>query len=333
VDIFISIATPGPVVHDAYWPSGVGAMLPEFSVTVQPISPFWPRFKRGHLLLLLALTGWTAILVALALYRGGRTSDNLNWAMSTTLAQGFLMLVSFAAFTALDHARLRFLALAGMLAAALMLALLPVFAWWQITDAWHIQPINEIAHDPMCRLAATGVLSAGLMCLVPFILIPRMQRVGRIMQLTTILYLVFAYLAAVLYLWRIETQRIEEALTTLLIPAGACMLGVFTLHKFLEIRHPDPLTSVTPAVHIRCPRCQCAQALALGDSRCRRCRLRISIAVEEPRCPNCQFNLHQLTRPICPECGFHLDAEDVPAENAGDTAAPDGAGSIALDRL
>ena len=310
-------------------------MRSEVSITMQPLSPLWARFKRGILLLLLVLTGWTAVVVALAVYRGGRSPDNLNWALGTTLAQGFLLLVSFAAFTALDHARLRLPALAGMVAAALMLTLLPVFAWWQITDSWHIQPLNQLAHDRMSQLAATGVLTAGLMCLIPFILIPHMRRVGRIVQLTTVLYLSVAYLAAVLYLWRIDTQRIEEALTTLLIPAGACMLGVFALHKFLEIRHPDPLTSVASSVHIRCPRCQCEQALALGDSRCRRCRLRISIAVEEPRCPNCQFNLHQLTRPICPECGFHLDEEDVPGDagaapvdgSAGDSVAPDAAGT------
>ena len=281
-----------------------------------------PRFKRGILLLLLALTGWTAILLAQAVYSGGRTPLNLNWALGTTLAQGFLLLVSFAAFTALDHARLRLMALAGMVAAVLMLTLLPVFAWWQITDALHIRAFNQIAHDRLFQLAATGFLSAGLLCLVPFILMPRMQRVARIVQWTTILYLACAYLAAVLYLWRIDTQRIEEVLTMLLIPAGACMLGVFALHKFLEIRQPDPLTSVASTVQVCCPRCQCAQTLALGESRCCRCRLRISIAVEEPRCPNCRFNLHRLTRPVCPECGFHLDAQDVPPPGE---ALPEGA--------
>ena len=306
-------------------------MLSEIPLTPHPVSPLLSRFKRGILLLLLLLTGWTAILVALAVYRGGRTPDNLNWALSTTLAQGFLLLVSFAAFTALDHPRLRLLALAGMVAAALMLALLPPFAWWQITDSWHVQPLTQLAHDRLAQLAATGVLTAGLLCLIPFILIPPMRRVGRIVQLTTVLYLSVAYLAAVLYLWRIDTRRIEDALTTLLIPAGACMLGVFALHKFLEIRHPDPLTSVTPTVTIRCPRCQCEQALPLGDSRCRHCRLHISIAVEEPRCPNCHFNLHQLTRPICPECGFHLDADDVPdsAVVPGNAGVPPAAGSEA----
>ncbi len=293
------------------------------ALAAAPLSFLLPRFKRAILLLLLALAGWTAILLALALYRTGRSPQTMGWALAVILAQAFLMLVSFAAFTALDHPRLRLPALVGMLAAAFMLAALPIFGWWWITDPYLLHRVRpDPAHYRMFQLAATGFLTAGLMCLIPFILVPRMRRVARIVQLTTILYLSFAWLAGLLYLWRIDTQRLDDALTTLLIPAGACMLGVFALHKFMEIRHPDPLTSVTPTLHVRCPRCQCPQELALGESRCHRCRLRFSIAVEEPRCPNCHFNLHQLTRPICPECGFHLDADDVPADSPPAPAMP-----------
>jgi hypothetical protein len=287
------------------------------AVTLEPVSPILQQFKRAILLLLLALTGWTAILLAMAVYRAGRSPQTMGWALEVTLAQAFLMLVSFAAFAALDHAKLRLPALAGMIAASVMLAALPVFAWWQITNPmllrqnYHLDP----AHFRMFQIAGTGFLAAGLMCLVPFILVPRMRRVARIVQLTTILYLSCACLAALLYLWQIDTQRLDEVLTTLLIPAGACMLGVFALHKFM--------TSVAPALHVRCPRCQCEQELALGESRCHRCRLRFSIAVEEPRCPVCHFNLHQLTRPICPECGFHLDADDVPARAGPSATAGD----------
>jgi hypothetical protein len=284
------------------------------ALTLAPVSPLLQHFKRAILLVLLVLTGWTAVLLASALYRAGRSPETMGWALGIILAQAFLMLVSFAAFTALDRPKLCLPALIGMLAAAAMLAVLPVFGWYQITDPMLLRQRAhpDPAHYRMFQLAATGFLTAGLMCLIPFILVPRMRRVARIVQLTTILYLSFAYLAALLYLWRIDTQRLDESLTTLLIPAGACMLGVFALHKFMDIRHPDPLTSVAPTLHVRCPRCQYEQSLALGESRCQRCRLRFTIAVEEPRCPNCHFNLHQLTRPICPECGFHLDADDVP---------------------
>jgi len=269
------------------------------------------RFKRAFLMLLLALTGWSAVVMALAVYKGGRTPDNMAWALGTTLEQGFLILVCFAAFTALDHGKLRPIAILGMTAAAFVLAAMPVFAWRNITDGIHLSPFEQMARDRLTKFAVTAFLSAGLLCLIPFILVPRMRRIGRIVQLTTILYLNVAYICTVLYIWDIDTRRIEDALAMMLIPAGACMMGMFVMHKFLSIRQPDPLTSVAPELRVKCPRCQHDQALALGESRCARCRLHISVHVEEPRCPNCQFNLHNLTRPQCPECGFHLDTEEV----------------------
>lgn len=269
------------------------------------------KFKRGFLLLLLALTGWTAVLVAYALYHTGKSPETMTIALYATLVQGVLLLVSFAAFSALDQRSLRTAALAGLMLAALMLTVVPVFAWWQITSSPFVELGRNLPHLRALGLVETGVLSAALLCLVPFVLIPPMKRIGRIVQLTTILYLSVAYITALLQIWHIDNQRVEEALTTLLIPAGACMLGVFALHKFLEIRPPDPLTSVQEKITIRCPRCLCEQELPVGDSRCQRCRLRIHITVEEPLCPNCHFNLHNLTHPVCPECGMHLDEGDV----------------------
>lgn len=268
-------------------------------------------FKRAILLLLLALTGWTAVLVAYALFRTGKNEATMDIALNTTLAQGVLLLVSFAAFSALDQKSLRHAALLGLMLAALMLALVPVFAWWEITEELHNRTANPQAHRHMLQLVQTGVLTAALLCLVPFVLIPRMKRVARIVQLTTILYLSVAYLTALLKIWRIDTQRVEEALVTLLIPAGACMLGVFAMHKFFEIRPPDPLSTVEEKVTLSCPRCRHEQEVALGTSRCAHCRLRIQIAAEEPLCPNCHYNLHNLTRPVCPECGMQLDQEEV----------------------
>jgi len=269
--------------------------------------------------LLLVLTGWTAVLVAYALFRSGRIAPDpgknpgtVEVAFEGTLAQGGLLLVSFAAFAALERKNLRPLALAGLLSAAFMMAVAPVYTSWQIRGQLAMAILKDPAHVLMTKSVQTGVLTAALLCLVPFVLIPRIQRVGRIVQLTTVLYMSVAYLTALLYIWNIDSQRVSEALTTLLIPAGACMLGVFALHKFLEIRPRDPLTTVQEKVHMRCPRCQCEQDVALGESRCARCRLRITVAVEEPLCPNCHFNLHNLTRPVCPECGFQLDKEDVP---------------------
>jgi hypothetical protein len=268
-------------------------------------------FKRAFLLLLLVLTGWTAVLVAYALFRTGRSPETLGTALYTTLTQGVLLLVCFAAFLALDRKSLRPVALCGLVAAALMLLVVPVFAWWRIASSPFVVVARDLAQVRALSIMKTGVLTAGLLCLVPFVLIPRMQRVGRIVQWTTILYMSVAYITALAQIWDINNPRAQEALTTLLIPAGACMLGVFAVHKFLEIRPPNPLSTVQPTVHLRCPRCQHEQEAPLSDSRCARCRLRIHIAVEEPLCPNCHFNLHHLTRPLCPECGMHLDEEEV----------------------
>jgi hypothetical protein len=107
---------------------------------------------------------------------------------------------------------------------------------------------------------------------------------------------------------------VDEALVTLLIPAGACMMGVYALHLYLSVQKREPFTSVSPVIHVRCPRCQRDQLLGIGESRCAHCRLRIAISVEEPCCPNCRYNLHGLKQPVCPECGHHLDQEDVPAK-------------------
>ncbi len=274
------------------------------------------RFKRAFLLTLLVLTGLAAILIAMAVFRAGHRPDALQWALQWALlgalAHGLMLLVSFAAFTALDRPRIRILALGGMLLAALMLLLVSLTIWWQIA---HFVPGGvgrHFAGDPMQQVVITGLLTAALFCIIPFVLVPQIQRIGRIVQLTSILYLSVAYLAVLLWLWHIDTQRIEEVVATLLIPAGACMLGVFALHKFLEIRRPAALVSVPPAIHIRCPRCQKDQTVGLGASRCTCCRLKFSIEVEEPVCPNCHFNLHGLTRPICPVCGHCLDQEEVP---------------------
>jgi hypothetical protein len=143
-----------------------------------------------------------------------------------------------------------------------------------------------------------------------------MKRVGKIVQWTTVVYLSVAYIITTLRLLKLDTDKVDEAVITLLIPAGACMLGVFALQKFFAVIRPEPFTSVSPVIHVRCPRCQRDQLLGIGESRCADCKLRISIAVEEPVCPNCRYNLHGLKQPICPECGLHLDHDDVPAESS-----------------
>lgn len=273
------------------------------------------HFKRFFLLTVLILTGLAAVLIAMGVMRTGRRPEVLHWAIYGSLAHGWMLLVSFAAFAALDRPRIRVIALGGMLLAAVMLLVVSLMTWWQITHRGALRV--AFGADPMQRVVITGLLTATLLCLTPFVLAPQIKRIGRIVQFTSILYLSVAYVAVLLWLWRIDTQRIEEVVATLLIPAGACILGVFALQKFLDVRRSVPLASVPAGMEIRCPRCQKEQSIGLGESRCSCCRLRFNIEVEEPLCPNCHFNLHGLTRPICPECGHVLDQDDL-----ADASAP-----------
>jgi hypothetical protein len=185
--------------------------------------------------------------------------------------------------------------------------LIPIMAALRI-----LHPLPARTVDLVVPLAQVGLMTAGLFCLVPFVLVPRMKRVGRIVQWTTVVYLTVAYVIVTLRLLRISTDRVDEAVVTLLVPAGACMMGVFALQLYFGIRKPEVFTSVAPVIHVRCPRCQRDQVIGIGESRCTHCKLRIAISVEEPKCPNCQYNLHGLTQPTCPECGLDLDREDVP---------------------
>src|SRR4051812_35774939 len=89
-------------------------------------------FKRVFLLMLLVLTGFAAVTIAAAVWHTGRSSQTSTWAIEGTLAHGFLLLVSFAAYTALDRPRSRVMALLGIAAAGVMFILTPVFVAWRI---------------------------------------------------------------------------------------------------------------------------------------------------------------------------------------------------------
>lgn len=272
------------------------------------------QFKRGFLLSLLALTGLAAVIISLAVYRAGPSGEVLVWAIRGALAYGIMVLMALAAFSALDRRGLRNFALFGLFFAAVMLALLPPYVAWEILEPLRFGKLPDIVHQRMEHLVTTALLTAGLLCLIPFVLIPRMKRVARIVQYTAVLYFVAAYCGTLLALWDVDTEHAQRAVVTLLIPAVTCVFGVFVLQRFFEIRAVDPLSAVAEGMAISCPRCGAGQILGLGESRCVQCRLRISIRVEEPVCPNCNFNLMGLARAVCPECGLHLDAEELPAK-------------------
>jgi hypothetical protein len=287
-------------------------------------------FKRAFLLALLALTGLAAVVTAAAIVTGGsaaaaagaspRAQEVMTWALKCVAGVGFLQVISFAALSALDRERWRFLALPGMLLAALMMLALPLYVWWEVASSPLPPPgvagmAVHMRHLYAERLVETGLILAGVGCLVPFVMVPRMRRVGRILQWTAVLYLTGASLVTLGELWnRTGGEHLPQAVATLLVPAGVCMMGVFVLQQFLSIPPPAKPEdrSVENAVTLTCPRCQTLQMLPEGrPARCSTCRLKIKIDIEEPACPNCGFNLHRLTRPTCPECGFALDAQDV----------------------
>lgn len=270
------------------------------------------RFKRFYLLAMLALTGLAAVITASAVVRGGRSPEAMEWALKCATGVGFMLLVSFGAIAALERRFWRWPAIVGMSLAALMLLLVPIYIWWEIATRGGAGPVARESHLQVQRVLETGLLSAGLLCTAAFTMAPRMKRVGLIAQYTTVLYLTIAFVSVLMWVWNVGGERVEDGVVRLIIPAGACLMGVFVLQKFFEIKVEDPLRAVSAVIHVRCPRCQREQELPEGNSQCATCRLRFSITVEEPRCPNCGFNLHLLTRPICPECGMHLDQKDVP---------------------
>jgi predicted RNA-binding Zn-ribbon protein involved in translation (DUF1610 family) len=290
----------------------------------------WRTFQRVFLLAILALTGLAAVITGAAIITGGsaaaaagaspREQEVMTWAIKCVAGVGFLQVISFAALSALQRERWRFVALPGMLLAAVMMLALPLYVWWEVASAPLPPPgvagvAVHLRHLQAERLVQTGLILSGVLCLVPFVMVPRMRRVGRILQWTAVLYLCGASLVTLGELWnRTGTGHLAQAVATLLIPAGVCMMGVFVLQRFLSIPPPAPLErqSVEDAVQLTCPRCGKPQSLPAGETaRCADCRLKIKVEVEEPACPNCGFNLHRLTRPTCPECGFALDTQDV----------------------
>ncbi len=183
------------------------------------------QFKRGFLLALLALTGLAAIVIGFAVYRAGQSEESLDWAVKGALAYGMLVLMALAAFAALD--RRGTLAFAGLFLAGLMLVVLPAFVAWEIVEPLGMRGAGPVVHLRMERLVEAGLLTAGLFCVIPFVLIPRMKRVARIVQYTAVLYFVAAYCGTLMCLWEVDAQHVERAVVTLLIPAVACMFGVF----------------------------------------------------------------------------------------------------------
>ncbi len=250
-------------------------------------------FKRFFLIALLSLTGLVAIgTVAAALANSGSFMMG-DLVLVTGMGTGFLLLMAFAAFTAIERPYVRIIAIVGIFFAMLMLPVLPVYAWWEASAT----RFGARAHEQsVSQLVVTALLTVAVFCLVPLVMSPRMKTNGRIVQGITVACMVGTYALFLATIWDL-TRSIEsgEALAAGLIFSGAGTLCVFALNKFVGIKVPDPLTSVAGSLHLRCPRCAMEQEVALGESACCGCKLKFRIEVEEPRCPKCGYNLHTLT--------------------------------------
>jgi hypothetical protein len=288
-------------------------------------------FRRIFLLLMLALTGWAAVVTAGAIVvggsaaaaagAGGREQEVMAWALKCVAAVGFLQIVSFAGLTAMEKGRWRIIAIAGMLAAAVMMVFVPIYIWWEVTSGPLAAPgaggmSAALLHLRIERLIQSGLIITGVLCLVPFVMVPRgggMLRVGRILQWTAVLYLLGASIVTLGEIWKVTgAERVPLAIATLLIPAGVCMMGVFILQKYFAAPPKSAFRSTAGQIELKCPRCGNLELVPEGaDSRCSGCCLKISVHVEEPTCPNCGFNLFGLSRPVCPECGLALPREEI----------------------
>ena len=173
------------------------------------------------------------------------------------------------------------------------------------------------SYEILDRLTGVGMITAGLLCLVPWVMVPRLNALGKLVQGATAGAMLLLYGFFWLVIWDAsvvhDMDNVFVALATL---CGAGMLTVFVLNRFFGIKMPNPLSSVQAMVWLKCPRCLKEQEIAAGaETRCTSCKLKIKVEVEEPLCPKCGYNLHQLTRPVCPECGTALSPEEIAAHS------------------
>ena len=167
----------------------------------------------------------------------------------------------------------------------------------------------------MAKLIGTGILWAAFLCLIAFVYTPRLNLIGRVLQLGTLASMACATALFMVAIWWEDAFFMRDAETcflTSIVLSVAGVLAMLLVGRFVAVKVPDVLSAVGESIHLQCPRCKKLQDFPLGSGHCSGCHLRIAVEVEEPRCPKCGYNLHRLTRPICPECGEQLSAEVAP---------------------
>ncbi|MCL2639713.1 MAG: hypothetical protein FWD53_02600 [Phycisphaerales bacterium] len=215
-----------------------------------------------------------------------------------------LLLASFAAFMCLHHPFWKFPALAGMAVAAIFMFFHPFAMFLHVHSYSHHSFKTDLFH--LCeRIDGFGFTLVGLLCLVPFVMAPRIKSSVRLLQLAVALscLLLFVYFQG--HIWKIISypDLIDKAATAIGIFAVAGIFVVFLLNQFFGIKIKNPVTYSAATVHLQCPRCKTFQDVSEGESVCHVCNLRFKFEVEEPVCAKCGYNLYNLTGSRCPECG------------------------------
>jgi len=268
-----------------------------------------PQTKRHILIALLAVTGLATLGIIASLLLSDSFHRGIGSAFLAGMGIGFLVLVSFAATTSLDHPFWKYPALAGMAVAAFTMLLHPVVV---IGESFHSSYDNPVARFFM-RLDGTGFLLTGLLCLAAFVMTPNIKFLGRLLQLTVTVFYCLIFLFFQFLIWELYKpfenrlhgldDLIGMFVVAIVFLAIAGTIAVFILNKFFGIKVKNPVTYSSTTLHLQCPRCRTFQDLSEGESACLSCKLKFKIEVEEPVCPKCGYNLHMLTSPRCPECG------------------------------
>jgi len=263
-----------------------------------------PQIKRIILIALLTITGLAtlAILASCFLFNSDYRSE--EFVMLSGMGLGFLVLISFAAFSCLYHHIWKFPALAGMIVSTLLMFLHPLVALMGTTRSSYNDPLFHL----ISRLDGTGFTLAGLLCLIPFVMAPNIKLLGRLLQLAvTASYLLIGIFFQII-IWNEDLlgRDMVKFIFALFIFAIAGSIAISLLNKFFGIKIKVPVTYSSTTLHLQCPRCQTFQNLPEGDSTCQSCKLKFKIEIEEPTCPKCGYNLYYLTVPRCPECGTML---------------------------
>jgi len=263
--------------------------------------------KRLILITLMVVTGVAALACFAVFVCSPRHYEFLG--IVSGLGVGFLVLVSFAAFTSLDHPLWKFPALTGMAISALFMILHPILLIMAINT--NVGALRE----SIARIDGTGFTLAGLLCLIPFVMAPNIKFFGRLLQIAVIFSYGLIFVFFQIIIWDADglldkIHGVEKLIFALFAFAIAGTIAVAILNKFLGIKIKAPVTYTSSTLHLQCPRCSTFQDFPEGESVCRVCKLKFKIEIEEPVCPTCGYNLHHLTSARCPECGTTLSAPD-----------------------